>query len=222
MDRPSFDLEMMQRLMKMLSVQFGIHSEFILHDLTNGLESTVVAIENNTLTGRKVGDCSSSLGLELFRFEGKSETEDSYGYNVFFEDGRVYRSSTMYFKDEKGKINGAFCINTDITPLLSAGQYYKSILPGKDGDDKQVDEFFPHNINELMDTLIENCHKRIGKEAKDMTKEDKIEAVRYLDSKGAFLVSKSGVRVCKYLNISKGTLYSYLDSVREEEPHGTV
>lgn len=209
-------VDVIKRIMKMLGVHYGVSSEFILHDMRNGLESTVIAIENNELTGRNVGDCSSNLGFGLLRYEGKSEINDSYGYHVYFKDGRVFRSSTMYFKDENGKMVGSFCINTDVTPLVNMQGYIGTLVPGSDNAE-QVEEFFPHDVNELLDTLIENYTKKEGKDGGTMTKEEKMEAIRYFDSHGAFLISKSGPKICKYLGISKGTLYSYLSMVREKE-----
>lgn len=35
--------------------------------------------------------------------------------------------------------------------------------------------------------------------------------IHLLDSKGAFLIKKGGEKICTYLNISKYTLYSYLE-----------
>jgi predicted transcriptional regulator YheO len=46
-----------------------------------------------------------------------------------------------------------------------------------------------------------------------MSKEDKIKVVEFLDKKGAFLITKSGDKVCRYLDISKFTLYNYLDEI---------
>ena len=53
-----------------------------------------------------------------------------------------------------------------------------------------------------------------------MTKAEKLEVVRFLDRRGAFLITKSGDRVCEFLNISKFTLYNYLDAVRSEGEAG--
>ena len=49
-----------------------------------------------------------------------------------------------------------------------------------------------------------------------LTKADKLKFLDYLDKKGAFLISKSGDRVCDHLHISKFTLYKYLEIVRGE------
>lgn len=208
--------ETIKRIMKMLGVHFGVNSEFILHDMRSGLESTVVAIENNGLTGRNIGDCSSNLGLELLRYEGKSEINDSYGYHIYFKGGKVFRASTMFFKDQNGKIIGSFCINTDITPLIGMQSYIDNFAP-KEKVPQQVDEFFPRNVSEMLDTLIERYKEKVQKSPEEMTKEEKLDAVRYFDSKGAFLITRANSKLCKYLGISKGTLYSYLAIVRENE-----
>ncbi|MFR5600596.1 MAG: helix-turn-helix domain-containing protein [Holdemania filiformis] len=50
-----------------------------------------------------------------------------------------------------------------------------------------------------------------------MNKEEKMEIVRFLDHKGAFLITKSGDKICAFLDISKFTLYSYLDTIRKED-----
>jgi predicted transcriptional regulator YheO len=44
-----------------------------------------------------------------------------------------------------------------------------------------------------------------------MNREDKIKAIRFLQDKGAFLITKSGDKVSKYFGISKFTLYNYID-----------
>ena len=46
--------------------------------------------------------------------------------------------------------------------------------------------------------------------------ERKVKAIEYLDSKGVFLISKSGIKVCELFNISKFTLYNYLEMIRNK------
>lgn len=45
-----------------------------------------------------------------------------------------------------------------------------------------------------------------------MTKEDKIRCIQFLNDKGAFLVTKSGDKIANFFNISKYTLYNYIDA----------
>jgi predicted transcriptional regulator YheO len=53
--------------------------------------------------------------------------------------------------------------------------------------------------------------QHVGKPVALMDKDDKVKAIRFLDEKGAFLIKKAGDRVTKYYDISKYTLYNYLD-----------
>ena len=73
------------------------------------------------------------------------------------------------------------------------------------------------NVSDLLDELIEQAFQRIGKPAAVMTKDDKIDFIRLLNDAGAFLITKSGQRVCQVLCISKFTLYSYLNEIKAEE-----
>ena len=68
------------------------------------------------------------------------------------------------------------------------------------------------NVEELLDDLMQQGLALIGKPVALMTKEDKIQVVRYLNDAGAFLITRSGDKVAALLNISKFTLYSYMDA----------
>ena len=54
----------------------------------------------------------------------------------------------------------------------------------------------------------------VGKPVALMSKEDKVRAIGFLNDSGAFLVTKSGQKVCNYFGISKYTLYSYMDEAK--------
>ena len=53
----------------------------------------------------------------------------------------------------------------------------------------------------------------------NMTRNDKIKMVEFLDSKGTFLINKAGDRICEYLDISKFTLYNYLNLLKKQMSH---
>lgn len=214
MSNLSENKDMMIRLLKMLAVQFGSKSEIILHDLTNDYESTIIAIENNHLTGRRVGDCGSNLGLEILRQETKSTDHDTFGYITHLKDGRVFRSSSMYLYNDDGNVEGCLCINTDITEFKSLSGFFSELSKAEDPTDAPK-EVFAKNVGDLVDYYIENHRESLKKDVSEMTKQDKIDAIRYFDQKGLFLISKSGNKICKYLKISKGTLYSYLENIRD-------
>jgi len=203
---------MFQSLMKGLTAIFGNNCEAVLHDLTEGYESTVVMIENGHVTGRRIGDCGSNLGLEVLR--GTAVDGDKYGYFTNTRDGRVLRSSSIYIRNDDGKVIGCLCINFDVSNLMVADKTIRSLISNGDGDKEE--EFFVNDVNQLLDALLQKAQEEVGKPVSYMSREEKIRVVKFLDQKGAFLITKAGNRICQFLDISKFTLYSYLDEVHSE------
>jgi len=201
-----------ESLMKGLTAIFGTNCEVVLHDLTDSYESTVVMIENGHVTDRRVGDCGSNLGLEVLR--GTVRNGDKYGYFTNTRDGRVLRSSSVYIRDGEGKVIGCLCVNFDVSNLMVADKTIRSLI--SNGEGEKEEEFFVNDVNQLLDALLKKAMEEVGKPVSYMTRDDKIRVVKYLDQKGAFLITKSGNRICQFLDISKFTLYSYLDEIHSE------
>ena len=212
MKRVQEEFAFFESLMKGLTAIFGTNCEVVLHDLTESYESTVVMIENGHVTDRRVGDCGSNLGLEVLR--GTVRNGDKYGYFTNTRDGRVLRSSSVYVRDDEGKVIGCLCVNFDVSNLMVADKTIRSLI--SNGEGEKEEEFFVNDVNQLLDALLQKAMEEVGKPVSYMTRDDKIRVVKYLDQKGAFLITKSGNRICQFLDISKFTLYSYLDEIHSE------
>lgn len=198
------------QLLDMLSSHFGNSVEIVLHDLTKEYEHTIVDIRNGHITGREIGGCGSNLGLEVLK--GTVVNGDRYNYVTQLPDGQLLRTSSLYIHDENGKTIGSICINTDISNTLKLEeylhQYNRYSIP--EGDS----EVLAKDVGEVLDYLMQQAQLRVGKSPEKMTKQEKLEYLKYLDDKGAFLITKAGKKVCDTLKISKGTLYTYLDEAR--------
>lgn len=142
---------------------------------------------------------------------------------------------------------GCLCINLDITETVRLEEFLKrynsyeieednaqSILPtskkhaeantvpsDSSSNPPSDSEVFANNITEVLEFLIAQADKRAGKPVDELSREEKIEFVRYLDQKGAFLVTKSSERICEHLKVSRFTLYNYLDLIRKESNTNT-
>ena len=68
-----------------------------------------------------------------------------------------------------------------------------------------------------MENLIQNAISSIDKKTADMTREDKVAIVAYLEAKGAFLIRYSVERVAELLGMTKYTIYNYLDEIRKKQ-----
>ena len=206
------------RLAKGIAAQFGPNCEVVVHDLDSpDPQRSIVAIENGHVTGRSVGDGPSHVVLEAVKAGTVHKLEDRLGYLSKTSDGRILRSTSIFIKDAHGKCVGVFGINYDITVLSAAADTLNAITgTGPNADPSGDPEPIVRNVADLLDDLIEQSVQLVGKPAALMSKDDRMRAIRFLNDTGAFLITKSGPKVCKYFGISKYTLYSYLEEARDE------
>ncbi len=206
--------EMLFQLARGIAVQFGPNCEVVVHDLTGGENApSIVCIENGHVTGRKVGDGPSHVALEALRGD-RGHMEDHLSYLTRTRDGKILKSSTIYIRDESGEAVGIFSINYDITMMLAMEEGLKQFTAAE--QPAQGPEPIARNVSEVLEELIAQSVRLVGKPVALMTKEDKVKAIRFLSDAGAFLITKSGDKVCKFFGISKYTLYSYIDEAKEE------
>ena len=209
-------LHFLKQLAHGLAVQFGSSCEVVIHDLTKkNLDKSIVYIENRHVSNRHTGDGPSGIVLETLRSD-PGKLKDKLAYLTRTDDGRILKSSTLYIRNEEGKIVYIFSMNYDITTLLAAENSIRGLVQtepedshGEDASDSP--QRITHNVTELLDLLIEQAIARVGKPVAMMNKDDKVAVVQYLNNAGAFLITKSGDKVSSLLGISKFTLYSYMD-----------
>lgn len=204
--------EFLKRLAKGIATLFGDNCEVTVHDLRKGYESTIVAIENGHVTGRRIGDGSSEVVLHALK-EDPSKVEDDYSYLARTKDGRIVKSSSIYLRDKRGKLACLFGVNYDITDLIMARHALESAT-SVNGEAKEKDNIsaITSNVNDLLDVLIEEADKHVAKPVAMMTKDDKTKAIQFLNDKGAFLIKKAGDKVARHYDISKYTLYNYMSA----------
>lgn len=209
-------LALLKQLAHGIAEQFGPSCETVIHDLTKrNLESSIVYIENGHISGRIVGDGPSGVVLETLN-KDSSKISDHLSYLTKTDDGRILKSSTMYIRNDNGDIAYIFALNYDITALLTVENAIHGLTASEPKTTNQPKKI-THNVNDLLDTLIEQAVALVGKPVALMSKDDKITVVHYLDDAGAFLITKSGDKVSNYLGISKFTLYSYMDAGKQND-----
>ena len=207
-------VNLLVQMAKAISVQFGENCEVVIHRVNEEVvekENTIIHIENGHVTSRHVGGGPSYVVIDALKKDPSTLT-DELNYLSRTHDGHILKSSTVYLKDDNGNLDAIFAINYDITNLLMADSALKSIITVRDEDKNKEAAYIPKDVNELLDELIKESVKLIGKPVPLMNKNDKIKCIQYLNDKGAFLITRSGDKVSDYFNISKFTLYSYLDA----------
>ncbi len=206
--------DQLKALTGVIRAAVGQDCEVVIHDFRD-LENSIIWIEGN-LTNRKIGGSLTDLGLAKIR---AGEFEDLLNYSTYSDDGRTLRSSSVFLRDPGGNVFGALCINVDITPLLAFDHVLRSLCSRNDSED--VAETFSDDIYEILQNIVEEAAYEIGKPPSLMNRDEKVNLVAALDSKGAFQVVKKAVPfVASRLGVSRYTVYNYLNQARERHENG--
>ena len=206
-------LERLKVIAHGLAIQFGPSCEVLIHDLQGDLDTSLVYIENGTITNRHVGDGPSHVVLDVLNYDDGSKGR--FGYLTKTKDGRILKSSTMYIRDDNGNIDYLLGINQDITEFVMMHRSLESLIGIGQAETGTVEKITT-SVSELLDDLLLEAERLVGKPGPLMNKVERLKAIRYLNEKGAFLISKSSEKIAEYFNISKFTLYSDLNTVKEE------
>ena len=200
-----------KKVLDLLEAHLGATSEIVYHDLTRPYEHTIVDIRNGYITGRSVGGCGSNLGLEIIR--GTKHNGDEFNYITHARTGRILRSSSIYLSE-----NGGLSKASASTPTFPIRCVLKMPFATITATPLRSirKSTFALNVEELLELFFKEGQEVAGMPAPLMGREEKMKFLKYLDSKGAFLISKSSEKVCEFLGISKYTLYNYLETVRSE------
>jgi predicted transcriptional regulator YheO len=202
-------LDFLKRLAKGISTQFGRNCEVVIHDLSSGdIDYPIVFIENGDVTQRTTSTNASRIVLNALKHVSDS-LEDKLNYITRTHDGKILKSSTIYIRDNENKPTGIFSINYDITELSIAKSCIDSLINHK--EDIEEANKIPQNVNQLLDDLLEESVKKIGTPIALMNKDQKIEAIQFLNDSGAFLITKAGDKIADFFSISKYSIYNYVD-----------
>ncbi len=208
--------QMNNELVKYISIAnviaqtFGKHCEVVIHDLSIPQNSVVYTV-NNHVTGRKVGQSFEHLIKDVL-LSKKFEHDCTANYVTITEDGRKIKSSTALIRNSENKVIGALCINYDLEHLHNMKNFLDEFMAAEQEEPKNIVEPF-ENIMEIVDDLID---KIIGNtQIETLKRKDKIELISFMDKKGLFLIKGAVEKTAEKLQISKVTVYSYLDEIRK-------
>jgi len=197
-------------VVKGLAKTLGQHYEIVLHDISE-TKSSVIAIENGHITGREVGAPATDFLFEVINSKKSSEQNMILNYVSEIEDEIKMKSSTMLIRDENEKIIGALCINFDLTSVNIAKNFLEDISFIEENDSK---EKFPENVDRFLEIMIEKAISIVNKPINVLAKEDKIRIVKYLHENNVFDIKGSVQIVANHLNVSKYSIYNYLEEIR--------
>lgn len=212
----TFSIDDIKLILKSIANHFGSDCEIVLHDFSHGLDKSIIAIENGHVTNRTVGSAITTSGLEFLSDESNSQSETVSSYYSTTKDGRMLRSSSVALRNDSGQVMGSICINQDITKLKVAENVLREMTCPQEAED-QKGEVFVQNVDQLIDHYIFEVSNLFNRSPEQMNKEELNQAIRFLEEKGVFKITKAGDKVCEVFKITKYQLYRQLDDIRNTD-----
>ena len=212
------ELEKYIPLIKTIAEMFGKKCEVLMHDFSNPQHS-IVAIENGHVTGRKIGDPITDLALSVWKKGdyGNKKTDRIINYKTKSKDGKILKSSTVFIKDNQKKIIGCICINYDLTEHSMfhkvMNEFCATVDLDKEKSEKGI-ETFTSDVNEVLKNIIKEAVEKIGKPVPLMQKEEKLMVAKISNEKGVFLIKGAITQLAKEINVSRFTIYNYLEEIK--------
>jgi len=202
-------LPLLETLIKGLSKHFGDKCELVVHDYSIDFSSSIVAIENGHITGRSVGKGGTDIGLKII--QGTQSDDGRFHYASQTRDGRRLLSSTINLKDDNGKILGSLCINYDVTDFLNTRNHLDQFLGETSTTIAPAETTVFEDVEDMLVSMIKDSLDIIGTPVALMTREQKIEGIQYLNRRGAFKIKNAINVVAKYYDVSRYTMYNYIN-----------
>jgi predicted transcriptional regulator YheO len=209
-------LESLKRLADGIVGVLGERCEVVIHDFAD-MAKSVVHIAGN-LTNRSVGAPITDLPYRLLKEFG-DKAPDKIGYKNTADNGKFLKCSTVFLRNEKGKIEGCFCVNFNVTDFVFLSTVFSDFSSLSQSSDPEglftPKEHYTKSFSETMESVIDSTVAESGKMPAAMDKTERKELIGKLDRAGVFMIKGSVDYLAKVFGASRYTIYSYLKQVRE-------
>ncbi|GHS99194.1 hypothetical protein AGMMS50276_22380 [Synergistales bacterium] len=207
-------------LVDFLADALGNTCEVVLHDLKN-IEHSIIAIRNNHITGRKIGDSLSGFALEVIQKQAKNKNTRYVApyYGSLDENGKLLRLSSFFIYDGEDDLVGLLALNMDFSELENARNIIDRFINiGRTTAPKAAEKSMNFNISDgYIPSIIARAVKDVGIEPGRMTVEEKRGVVEKLHVQGVFLMKGAVTEVAEKLEVSEQTIYRYLKDIEQSQ-----
>ena len=195
---------------------FGEDVEVVLHVLRHQ-QNSVIYVVNSRVTGRAIGESFQYL---ISKALDCADSNDSILANYYFEqNGRKIRSSSLFIRDDDGELLGALCINIDTTRAFAQAKWLETLVPGMRLSMNQADKSDQPELRNQTDDILQTVNALIDRILEEnpnpKNRDERLQLIRFMETRGVFLVKGALDRVAEKLKMSKVTLYADLDEVRK-------
>ncbi|MDR5762781.1 PAS domain-containing protein [Caballeronia sp. LZ035] len=194
-------LEQVKQIAAGLGETLAPFTEVVVHDLRSP-KHAVLAIHNN-LSGRKVGDPATELGLARIADDAYPQILANYANR--FADGRQAKSTSIGIKDSDGRYIAALCLNVDVTLFRSLSNMLE-----------QFSSLSTDSVRESLDpSSADSLRERIDRFAvsqattpQALRADQRRTLMQALKQEGFLDLRRSMETVAQHLGVSRATVYN--------------
>lgn len=194
----------------------GENTEVVLHDLSDDLQQSVVAIRNGHISGRSVGSPITNLSLDVLKTASLKQLPYLANYQGIARSGHRLKSSTFFIKNEIDNIIGMICINSDYHALFEAKEHLHSLFESLGlYEHNSIPDNASINVADLVQSNFARVCPDLESQLDRLTQKEKLEIVEGLNEMGTFLVKGAIGHVAESLKVSVPTIYRYLNIIKK-------
>lgn len=215
------ELEKYVPFVSFLGQALGNNCEIVLHDLSDK-KNSIIAIHNNHITNRKIGDPPSEIVMKIIENDSNKRLNFITNYTKS-KSNRLLKSNTMFIRNKDSEIIGLFCINMDNSSLdriqNEVNEYLKLMKFNlKDHQNTKLDliEDVEISIEDRINSAVNSILNRKKLIVENLDQDDRIIIVDELYQIGIFLLKGAVKVVAKSIDSSEASIYRYLQQVKSK------
>ena len=195
---------------ELIAEMFAPYLEVIIHDLQTP-EHSIIAIFNNHITGRKIGDGTSDIGYKKLEDELPDKIVN---YNNQSPSGSDLKSSSLTIRNKDDEIIGSMGLNFDLSSFVNIKEFFENFTKTFTLDNlPKREEFFMWSVKDEIQQALNKFIISNGLQGKVLNRKDKLNVVGHMKKEGH--INKKGAIsiLSQLLAITRPTLYKYIKEV---------
>jgi predicted transcriptional regulator YheO len=196
---------------EVIAEMFAPYLEVIIHDLQTP-EHSIIAIFNNHITGRKIGDGTSDIGYK--KLEDKLP-DKIVNYNNQSPSGADLKSSSLTIRNRDDEIIGSMGLNFDLSSFVNVKEFFEIFTKTFTLDNlPKQEEFFRWTVKDEIQQALNKYIASHDLQGKVLNRKDKLNVVAYMKKDG-HIKKKGAISILsEMLAITRPTLYKYIKEVK--------
>ena len=195
---------------EIIAEMFAPYLEVVIHDL-QAPDHSIIAIFNNHVTGRKIGDGTSDIGYKKL---ADKLPDKIVNYNNQSPSGADLKSSSLTIRNRNDEIIGSMGLNYDLSSFANIKEFFEMFTKTIVLDDlPDREQFFMWSVKDEIQQALNKYIAYNDLQSKVLTRKDKLNVVAFMKKEGH--INKKGAIsiLSKLLAITRPTLYKYIKEV---------